>query len=74
MSRQPTAELVTLSEAARQLGRGYSRSSILRRIASEEWREGIEWIDDRPHTSKHRIIKIDLAAVEVLRRKTAAKR
>lgn len=73
MSKQ-TAELVTLDEAAQRLGRGYSRSSILRRINNGEWREGIEWIDDRRGESRYRQIKINLTAVEEWRRKPAARR
>lgn len=67
-------ELVTLEAAAAALGRGYSRSSILRRINNGEWREGIEWIDDRRGESKYRIIKINLTAVAEWRRKPVGKR
>ncbi|MBW4694664.1 MAG: hypothetical protein KME27_23180 [Lyngbya sp. HA4199-MV5] len=74
MNTKQTTELVTLETAAAALGRGYSRSSILRRINSGEWREGIEWIDDRPGTSRYRLIKINLTAVEARRRKPAGKR
>ncbi|MBN3905853.1 MAG: hypothetical protein HWQ35_04480 [Nostoc sp. NMS1] len=40
-------QLVTIEQAHEKLGKGYSRSSILRRIKSGEWKEGIHWIDDR---------------------------
>ncbi|MEO0375429.1 MAG: hypothetical protein AAF329_12555 [Cyanobacteria bacterium P01_A01_bin.17] len=57
------AELVTLGEASHQLGKGFSRSSMLRRIDSGEWQEGIHWVDARRKGSVYRIIKINLAAV-----------
>ncbi|WNZ22714.1 hypothetical protein HJG54_07495 [Leptolyngbya sp. NK1-12] len=66
------AELVTVDEAARMLGRGYSRRSIFRRIKSGEWQEGIHWIDDRRQDSDRRIIKINLTAVQELRGTPAA--
>jgi hypothetical protein len=67
-------ELVTINEAAKRLGRGYSRSSILRRIKDLEWQEGVHWIDDRRGGSAYRCIKINLAAVQQWRRIPAAKR
>ncbi len=67
-------ELVTLDAAAAQLGRGFSRRSILRRIDSGEWREGFEWIDDRRAGAANRQIKINLTAVNEWRVKPAAKR
>lgn len=57
------ADLVALDEASRRLGRGFSRSSILRRIDSGEWQEGIHWVDARRKGSVYRVIKINLAAV-----------
>lgn len=57
------ADLVALDEASRRLGRGFSRSSILRRIDSGEWQEGIHWVDARRKDSVYRVIKINLAAV-----------
>ena len=74
MTTKQTAKLVTLDKAAATLGRGYSRSSILRRIANKEWREGIEWLDDRRDGAAYRQIKINLTAVEEWRRKPAARR
>ncbi len=67
-------ELVTIEEAAKRLGVGYSRSSILRRIKDLEWQEGVHWIDDRRSGSAYRRIKINLAAVQAWRRIPAAKR
>ena len=61
------AALVTIPEATKQLGKGYSRRSIFRRIQSGEWQEGVHWIDDRPLNSSRRIIKINLTAVNELR-------
>jgi hypothetical protein len=49
-------EYLPIDEAARALGEGYSRSSILRRIAAEEWIEGIHWINDRRNGSAYRRI------------------
>jgi hypothetical protein len=66
--------LVTIDEASRQLGKGYSRSSILRRIESGEWVEGIHWIDDRREGAKKRSVKIDLLAVKKQRFIPAGKR
>lgn len=68
------AELVTIEEASAKLGRGFSRRSILRRIDSGEWQEGIHWIDDRRMGSTKRIIKINLTAVMELRSVPAAYR
>lgn len=68
------AEYLPLEEASDRLGKGYSRSSILRRIDSGEWREGIEWIDDRRNGTAYRRIKINLTAVNQWRRIPAAKR
>jgi len=52
----PDAELLSIPEAYEQLGKGYSRRSIFRRISSGEWIEGLHWIDDRPQNSARRII------------------
>jgi hypothetical protein len=68
------AELVPIEEASAKLGRGFSRRSILRRIDSGEWQEGIHWIDDRRMGSTKRIIKINLTAVMELRSVPAAYR
>lgn len=68
------AELVTIEEASAKLGRGFSRRSILRRIDSGEWQEGLHWIDDRRMGSTKRIIKINLTAVMELRSVPAAYR
>jgi hypothetical protein len=68
----PDAELVTIDEAAKHLGRGYSRRSIFRRIESGEWQEGTHWIDDRRQDSDRRIIKVNLTAINELRGTPAA--
>ncbi|MEM7581605.1 MAG: hypothetical protein ACFB02_16065 [Mastigocoleus sp.] len=57
------AELLTIKQASERLGKGFSRSSISRRIASGEWKEGIHWIDARRENSINRIIKINVTAV-----------
>jgi hypothetical protein len=61
------ALLVTIAKAAEILGRGYSYSSILRRIEAGEWQEGVHWIDDSTLNSQKRSIKINLTAVNKLR-------
>jgi hypothetical protein len=68
------AELVTIEEASARLGRGFSRRSILRRIDSGEWQEGIHWVDDRRIGSLKRIVKINLTSVMELRGVPAAYR
>ncbi|MBW4674725.1 MAG: hypothetical protein KME52_12045 [Desmonostoc geniculatum HA4340-LM1] len=68
------SQLVTIEEAHERLGRGYSRSSILRRIESGEWKEGVHWIDDRREGSSKRVIKINLQQVNQLRVVPAGKR
>lgn len=67
-------DLVTIDEAATLLGRGYSRSSIYRRIESGEWEEGVHWVDDRRTGAKKRIIKINLAAIQEGRLTPAGRR
>lgn len=74
MSNFKDAEYISLEEASEKLGKGYSRSSILRRIDSGEWQEGLHWIDDRRNGTAYRRIKINIAAVNEWRRKPAAKR
>jgi len=66
------AELVTIGEASSHLGKGFSRSSIFRRIRSGDWIEGIHWIDDRQIGSSNRLIKINLTAVQLWRSTPAA--
>jgi hypothetical protein len=61
------AVLVTVAKAAEMLGRGYSYSTILRRIEAGEWKEGIHWIDDSTLNSRKRSIKINLTAVNKFR-------
>lgn len=68
------AQLVTIEEAHEKLGKGYSRSSILRRIESNEWKEGIHWIDDRRIGALKRVIKINLKEVNQLRAMPAGRR
>lgn len=67
-------EYVTVREAAERLGKGYSRSSILRRIETKEWKEGVHWIDDRREGTTKRLIRINLTAIEDWRSRPAAKR
>lgn len=62
-----TFDLVSVQEASKILGSGFSRSSIVRRIESGEWIEGIHWIDDRRLSATRRIIKINLAEVQKIR-------
>lgn len=74
MSSFKDAEYISLEEASDRLGKGYSRSSILRRIDSGEWQEGLHWIDDRRNGTAYRRIKINFAAVQQWRQIPAAKR
>lgn len=67
-------DLVTINQATEKLGKGYSRSSILRRIDAGEWKEGIHYIDDALVNSKLRSIKINLAAVQEQRSIPAGQR
>lgn len=59
----PDAELLTIQEASNRLGKGFSRSSILRRISSGQWKEGLHWVDARRNDSMNRLIKINITAV-----------
>lgn len=70
---QPS-DLVTLREAVEILGVGFSRSSIIRRIESGEWIEGIHWIDDRRQNALRRVIKVNLSEVQKYRSIPAGKR
>jgi hypothetical protein len=67
-------DLVTIKQASIALGKGYSRSSMLRRINTGEWQEGIHYIDDARMDSKLRNIKINLTAVQEQRSIPAGKR
>lgn len=68
------SQCVTVDEATGELGAGFSRSSIMRRITSGEWEEGIHWIDDRRAGTAKRLIKINLAEVNKLRAVPAGER
>jgi hypothetical protein len=57
-------DLLTVKKAADILGMGFSRSSIMRRIESGEWVEGVHWIDDRRQGALRRVIKINLSEVQ----------
>jgi len=67
-------ELVTVDEASRRLGKGFSRRSIVRRIDRGEWIEGVEWVDDRHKGAINRQIRINLVAVQAWRQKPATER
>ena len=57
------AELLTIEQASTRLGKGFSRSSIIRRISSGEWLEGVHWVDARRGGAANRIVKINITAV-----------
>jgi hypothetical protein len=59
----PDAELLAIEQASIRLGKGFSRSSIFRRISSGEWQEGIHWIDARRYGCANRIVKINITAI-----------
>lgn len=64
ISKLPSdAELLTIEQASNRLGKGFSRSSIVRRINSGEWQEGIHWVDARRGGTANRIVKINITAV-----------
>lgn len=56
--------ILGMSEAIRILtrerGRGFSRSTILRRIESGEWIQGKHWESDHRVASERRLIKINV--------------
>lgn len=57
-------ELITMELLGEKLGKGYSRSSILKRIdVTGEWKEGQHWVDAAPSGSKYRKIKLVLPAI-----------
>lgn len=56
-------DLLTIAQTGEKLGKGFSRKSIMRRIDSGDWVEGIHFIDDARSNSKLRSIKINLPAV-----------
>lgn len=57
------ARLMTVEEASAHLGKGFSRSSIVRRIDSGEWEEGVHWFDARRDGAVKRLIKVNITAV-----------
>ncbi|MBD2105314.1 hypothetical protein [Leptolyngbya sp. FACHB-261] len=59
---------LSLDEASQDLGNGYSRSSILRRIKEKQWKEGYHWIDVSASSRKngkrfYKVYKINVSAV-----------
>ncbi|MFM2432901.1 MAG: hypothetical protein RLZZ511_4115 [Cyanobacteriota bacterium] len=57
-------DLVAIVEAPSVFGAGWSRRSILRRIDSGEFKEGVHWIDEAPVGSRHRRIKLVKPEIE----------
>lgn len=56
-------DLITIKECHLRLGRGFSRSTILRRIASGEFEEGWHWVNLASRNSQNRNIRINMAAI-----------
>ena len=67
-------DLLTIDQTHQKLGKGFSRNSIMRRIAAGEWIEGYHFVDDASRNSKQRAIKINIAAVQEWRSTPAALR
>lgn len=61
------SQILTVEEASKVLGKNYSRSSIMRRISSGEWEEGVHWFDDRREGGRRRQIRINLLEIRKLR-------
>ncbi|NEQ26935.1 MAG: hypothetical protein F6K28_49525 [Microcoleus sp. SIO2G3] len=59
-------DLITIQECYQKLGQGFSRRTILRRIESGEFEEGVHWVNVASVSSKKRIIKINMAALREL--------
>ena len=53
-------QLKTISQVHQTLGEGFSPSTIVRRIKSGEYKEGVHWYNVAPKSSKKRIIKLNL--------------
>lgn len=60
-------DLLDINQAPEKLGRGWSVRSICRKIDNGELEEGIHFIDDASPSSKKRIIKLILSAIQELR-------
>jgi hypothetical protein len=67
-------DLLTIAQTHQKLGKGFSRKSIMRRIESGDWAEGVHYIDDARSDSRLRSIKINITAVQEWRSTPAAKR
>ncbi|MEM7580737.1 MAG: hypothetical protein ACFB02_08410 [Mastigocoleus sp.] len=67
-------DLITILEARKKLGVGYSRSTIMRRIADGDWIEGVHYIDDAPRNARYRSIRLSLPAIQEWRSMPSAKR
>jgi hypothetical protein len=59
--------LIDINQASEKLGRGWSARSIYRKIDNGELEEGIHFIDDASPSSKKRIIKLIVSAIQELR-------
>ena len=55
-----TTTYLTLKEASKKLGRGFSTKSMRRRIKSGEWKLGKHYIDVSLETSRRAFYKVDV--------------
>lgn len=59
--------LIDINQAPEKFGRGWSVRSIYRKIDNGELEEGVHFIDDASPSSKKRIIKLIVSAIQLRR-------
>lgn len=68
------SDLRTIAQTHQLLGKGYSRNSIMRKIASGDWVEGVHYVNDASRDNQQRAIRINIVAVQEWRATPAALR